>query len=109
VTTTWLDADASGDNGSDPQRWSQVKYLASLAQAHPLRPRLYGENTGEGQRAELELSAAQVHRYGLLGMAWYREEELLSGDYATLDDYRDVFASDSIRARRWLPLIGANT
>ena len=41
----------------------------------------------------MNLSAAQVQRYGLLGMAWYREEELFSGQYATLNDYSQVIAA----------------
>ena len=92
VTSTWLDADASGDSGRIEQ-WSPIKYLASLAQAHPLRLGLYGENTGRGRCAAMELSAAQVRRYGLLGMAWYREEELFSGEYAGLDDYQRIIAA----------------
>ena len=92
VTSTWLDADTSGDS-SATALWSPIKYLASLAQAHPLRLKLYGENTGRGQRAAMDLSAAQVRRYGLLGMSWYREEEMFSGSYATLNDYSQVIAT----------------
>ena len=94
VTTTWLDADASADTGSDPRYWSPIKYLASLAAAHPLQLRLYGENTGQGDVAAMDLSAAQVRRFGLLGMAWFREDQLFSGTYATLNDYRQVIAGN---------------
>jgi hypothetical protein len=90
VTTTWLDADASGDAGGDPRYWSPVKYLSSLAKAHPLSLELYGENTGHGDRATMEFSDSQMRRYGLTGMAWYNEEQLFSGRYATLDDYERV-------------------
>jgi hypothetical protein len=55
VTTTWLDADASGDGQFNSRRWSPVKYLASLAAAHPLHLYVYGENTGEGTPAAMEL------------------------------------------------------
>lgn len=88
VTTTWLDADGSQDGGSDQRYWSPVHYLASLAQAHPLRLALYGENTGHGSAAEMDFTAAQMARYGLLGLAWYNETEILTGTYATLADYR---------------------
>jgi hypothetical protein len=41
----------------------------------------------------MELSASQMRRYGLLGMSWYDEEQLFSGRYATLDDYRRAIES----------------
>jgi hypothetical protein len=90
VTTTWLDADASGDARADPRYWSPAKYLSSLADDHPLRLRAYGENTGRGDREAMELSASQMRRYGFLGMAWYNEEQLFSGRYATPRDYERV-------------------
>ncbi len=90
VSTTWLDADPTGDDGDDPARWSPVHYLAELAAAHPLQLPVIGENTGHGHVPEMELSAAQMVRYGLIGMLWYNEEELLSGQYATLEDYRRI-------------------
>lgn len=92
VTTTWLDADASADDKPDPRYWSPVKYLASLTARHPLKLQLFGENTGQGQIVEMELSALQMRRYGLRGMFWYREEELFSGQYATLADYQQTIA-----------------
>lgn len=94
VTTTWLDAnvDIAADGRADQRYWSPVKYLASLAQSHPLRLGLYGENTGQGDRAAMDLTAAQMVRFGLTGMAWYRESELFSGVYATLDDLRATIA-----------------
>jgi hypothetical protein len=95
VTTTWLDADMSADSRNDPRYWSPVKYLASLANAHPLGLRLYGENTGQGSAATMEMTAGQMHRYSLLGMAWYREEEFFTGTYATLTDYQTVIATFS--------------
>jgi hypothetical protein len=92
VTTTWLDADASADDGDDPRFWSPVKYLSTLASNHPLHLETFGENTGKGMLAEMRLSASQMDRYHLIGMAWYREDELLSGNYATLDDYGRIIA-----------------
>lgn len=96
VTTTWLDADATADDQPDQRYWSPVKYLSSLAQQHPLQPGLFGENTGQGQAVELELAALQMQRYGLLGMAWYREEELFSGQYASLADYQRVIRRERL-------------
>jgi hypothetical protein len=88
LTTTWIDAPFGDDNSADPREWRPVKYLATLAAAHPLKPKLYGENTGGGDLAALQFSVAQMQRFGLIGMAWCRESELMSGRYATLDDYR---------------------
>jgi hypothetical protein len=92
VTTTWLDADAFADGGDDPRFWSPVKYLSTLAKDHPFDLEMFGENTGKGMLEDMRLSALQMERYHLIGMAWYREEELLSGNYATLDDYERIIA-----------------
>jgi hypothetical protein len=104
ITTTWLDADASADNGSDLRYWSPVKYLAYLANRHPLSLPLFGENTGKGTRAEMDLSASQMERYHLVGMAWYNEIELFSGQYANLEDYRQVILKYSSFFRSYLLL-----
>lgn len=92
VTTTWLDAAFGQDSSTNPRDWRPVKYLASLATAHPLRLRLFGENTGQGTAATMQFAASQMRQYGLLGMAWYRESELFSGRYATLTDYARTIA-----------------
>lgn len=98
ITTTWLDADAAtlaapGDESIDPRQWSPVKYLESLAATHPLNLRLFGENTGWGSRANMYRSAAQATAYGLIGMMWFREDQLFSGKYASLTDYQQVIAA----------------
>lgn len=90
VTTTWLDADATRDDGQDPRFWSPAKYLSSQAESNPARPGLYGENTGSGSLEDMQVAAHQMRRYGLIGMAWYDEEQLFSGRYATLEDYKCV-------------------
>jgi len=100
-TTTWLDADAADDDKPDPHRWSPVKYLSVLAVSHQPRLELYGENTGQGSRHDMDLSITQMRRYGLLGMAWYREAQLFSGRYATLDNYRRAIAANPIRCTNW--------
>ncbi len=87
VVTTWLDADTSGDNTYDVTRWSPVKYLSALVKANPLHLKMFGENTGQGNLASMHRSATQMERYQLIGMTWYRERELLTGKYATLEDY----------------------
>jgi hypothetical protein len=87
VTTTWLDADASKDDGQDRRYWSPVKYLSTLTESNPARPDLYGENKGMGSLEDMLLSVYQMQRYGLAGMAWYHEKQLFSGRYATLTEY----------------------
>ncbi len=93
LTTTWLDAAFGDDASTDPAQWRPVKYLASLAASSALQPRLYGENTGQGDRAAMQFAVAQMRRYSLVGMAWCREADLLSGRYATLNDYRQMIAT----------------
>jgi hypothetical protein len=93
VTTTALEVDPSEDDGRDPSNWTAVKYLSSLAESNPVHPGLYGENSGSGSLEDMQISASQMQRYGLIGMAWYDEEQLFSGRYATLDDYGCVIKS----------------
>lgn len=92
LTTTWLEAnpDATSDLQYDPRYWSPVHYLSSLAKAHPLQLRLYGENGGRDDMKAMELAAYRMRRYGLLGMCWYNEKELFSNRYASLEDYEWV-------------------
>jgi hypothetical protein len=105
ITTTWLDADGSADFGTDLRFWSPVKYLAYLANKHPLDLLLYGENTGHGSPADLEFTVAQMKRYGLIGMAWYNETELFSGQYASLHDYRRMILVNNSGFKIWVPLL----
>ena len=92
VTTTWLDADATQDERADVRYWSPVKYLSSLASGHRLKLHTFGENTGQGNAAALRLAVAQARRFNLLGMAWFSENEVTGGRYATR---RFRFGSDS--------------
>ena len=71
VTTTWLDADRSGDSRTDQRYWSPVHYLSYLAQANPLHLSLFGENTGGGNlsdRASVGSAngALWSHRHGVV-------------------------------------------
>jgi hypothetical protein len=93
IATTWLDADPSQDAGTDARYWSPVKYLANLANRHSPVYQLYGENTGQGQRDDMTLSASQMEKYGLMGMMWFRDEEMSSGGYANLQDYAQTIAT----------------
>lgn len=90
LTTTWLDAREGSDLGPDPRYWHPVKYIAALASISGHVLGLYGENTGQGDANTLRFATEQMVKYHLLGMAWYREEELYSGRYANVDDLRSV-------------------
>jgi len=105
VTTTWLDADASSDNLPDARYWSPVKYLAYLANLHSQPLPLFGENTGQGSRTDMDQSATQMKTYGLLGMAWYNEAELFSGQYANLEDYQRIIAKYNNGFTIYLPFL----
>ena len=95
VTGTWMDASASNDAGTDQRYWSPIHYLAYLAHSHPLNLSVFGENTGQGKRSAMDLSALQMKRYNLIGMMWYNETQLFSGTYATLTDYQQVIAANA--------------
>jgi hypothetical protein len=90
VTTTWLDADASRDDGQDQRYWSPAKYLSALTESSAIHPKLYGENKGMGSIEDMLISAHQMRRYRLVGMAWFDESQLLSDRYATLTTYEQV-------------------
>ena len=95
VTGTWMDASASNDAETDQRYWSPIHYLAYLAHSHPLNLSVFGENTGQGKRSAMDLSALQMKRYNLIGMMWYDETQLFSGTYATLTDYQQVIAANA--------------
>lgn len=97
VTTTWLDADASGDESRDPRLWSPVNYLSSLAESHLLDLKVYGENTGQGDEAAMALTIRQMRHHGLTGMGWYNQRELFSVRYATLAEYQRAIQSSQER------------
>lgn len=92
--TTWLNADASADDGSDPRYWSPVKFLAHLAADHPVPLQVMGENTGHDTVQDLELSIAQAREHGLLGVVWAFEPQLFEGPWARLDDLAKAIRTD---------------
>lgn len=95
VTTTWLEAPVAqaADEAADQRGWSPVHYLAHLA-ASQVRPlRTFGENGGRDSAAVMRLAAERARRHGLMGLAWFRESELLEGRHASLEDYARVIAA----------------
>lgn len=89
-TTTWLDCPFGSDGSTRAVDWSPVHYIASLAGAHGMA--VYGENTGQGTATTLAFTVAQAKAFGLIGFAWYKEAEVYSGSYATIDDIARVIA-----------------
>jgi hypothetical protein len=89
VYTTWLDADASRDGGSDPRYWSSPKYLAHLARDRDEPLSVMGENTGANGPDALELSFEQAREHGLEAIIWAFERELFEprGDLAGLAEF----------------------
>lgn len=80
VYCTWLDAPSQDcdDDGSDPVRWSPVHWQASLAKENPLRLKVWGENTGGGNRDALDISFERIERYGLMGVLWAFQGDLFA-------------------------------
>ncbi|HWI58196.1 MAG TPA: hypothetical protein VNZ22_13280 [Bacillota bacterium] len=99
VYCTWLDAtvqnqDQSDDNVADASRWSPARWLASLASEHPLKLRVWGENTGHNNRAVMHRTFDRVQQLRLMGMMWAFEPELFATpnphDYATFADFAEL-------------------
>lgn len=105
VYTTWIDAHPPGTNdaGDNPARWSPARYLASLADAHPLHLGKWGENTGRGDVAAMELSFRRMRDNGMLGLMWAFEPDLYDGQHATLEDYARLIRAEAVPA---LPVSG---
>jgi hypothetical protein len=92
--TTWLDAPEYGsDSSTDPDEWTPVHYLSSLVTANPFHPELWGENTGEGSTSAMTYAIRQACTYDVQGVVWYDENQLLSGTYATLPNYKTAITT----------------
>jgi hypothetical protein len=92
VYCTWLDAPRKdcNDDGADAVRWSPVHWQSSLAEKNPLRLRVWGENTGRGDRDALKVTFERMRRYRLMGVLWAFESDLFADPalrYATFAEY----------------------
>jgi len=103
VYCTWVDGtlsnrDLADDESADPARWSPVHWQASLAQAHPLKLRIWGENTGSNDRKAMQLAFERMKRFGLMGLLWAFERDLFatpnSRGFATFDDYAEMIRNN---------------
>lgn len=92
VYGTWLDTNPqwSDESSPDPARWSPAHWLSHLAARHPLKLRLWGENTGRNDVAALDLTFRRIEEYDLMGVMWAFEPDLYAAPakgYATVQDY----------------------
>ncbi len=94
VDSTWLDCSYGNDASTNPDDWRPVHYLAYLAAQNPLHLRTYGENTGQGSASVMSFTESQAKAYGLVGFVWFNEQQLFSGQYATLSDYASLIAAN---------------
>ncbi|MHB1846097.1 MAG: hypothetical protein ACYCWW_14825 [Deltaproteobacteria bacterium] len=85
--STWLDAQFGDDSSSDPTQWSPIHYLASRLPANPEPLLLWGENTGPGPEADLQLCFQRMQSYGLIGFNWAFDDALYSGTSATVAQF----------------------
>lgn len=94
VDSTWLDCSYGNDASTSPDDWRPVHYLAYLAAQNPQHLRTYGENTGQGSAPVMSFTDSQAKAYGLVGFAWFNEQQLFSGQYATLTNYAALIAAN---------------
>lgn len=94
------------DTSPYPHRWSAAKWIAHLARRHGLK--VWGENTGDDDRAALYLSARRMAENGFLGLMWAFESELYANPnpgYATIEDYERIIILYNFPQRVYLPLV----
>lgn len=60
-----------------------------------------GENAGQNSADDMGRCLERVKNLGMVGMLWYPESEMLSGRYASLDDYSRPSPLSSGRAGTW--------
>lgn len=98
VYCTWIDGTIRNhnifdDNSPNPDRWSPVHWLTSLARANPIRLRVWGENTGRNNLAAMRLTFQYIKQYKLMGIMWAFEPDLFlnadSNKYATFAEYAE--------------------
>lgn len=104
VYTTCLNKSDLVHASDNPQHWSPVHYLSSLAEAHPLKLQLMGENAAPHERFYMEWTMEQMARYNLRGLFWAFEYQLFDtqtewSHFASLDDLRDLIRQYNLKGR----------
>jgi hypothetical protein len=89
VCSTWIDTPAQfcDDASSNPSRWSPVHYLAFQAQNHPLKLKVWGENTGPGSVRDMQLTFERARAFAVEAVIWAFEKDLFVEEHAQLSDY----------------------
>jgi hypothetical protein len=105
VYCTWLDAPRRDceDDGTDAARWSPVHWQSSLAAQNPRRLKVWGENTGQGGREALDVTFERVRRFGLMGVLWAFERDLVAEPgrhLATFAEYAAKISGSKMESSR---------
>ena len=78
---------------------SPVHWQYTLAQANPLRLRVWGENTGHNNREAMRITFERIKRFNLMGLMWAFDSELFADPNpegrATFTDYLKFIQADS--------------
>ncbi len=92
VYGTWLDTPAQfcDDASTNPARWSPIHYLSHAAKTHPLKLRVWAENTGRGNLTDMQLSFARAKAFSVQAIIWAFEDDLFSGKHATFEQYQQL-------------------
>lgn len=89
VYCTWLDTPAQycDDTSTNPTRWSPIHYLANAAKNNPLKLKVWAENTGRGNQADMNLSFQRANQFNIQAIIWAFEDDLFNGKYVSLEKY----------------------
>ncbi len=88
--TTWLEAPDGGDGGPSSTTWSPARFFTALAAAHPLPLRVWGENSGHNNYADMQRCIRQVQVNAMGGMLWAFERDLYTDARPTLTQYKTL-------------------
>jgi hypothetical protein len=82
----------ANDTSPYPGQWSAAKWLAKLARDNGMT--IWGENTGQNTKTEMELAIQRMRANRFNGLLWALESELYvtpnSHGYATMQDYQNL-------------------
>ena len=100
-------ADQVDDTSPYPTEWSAARWLAFLASSQGLI--IWGENTGENNKGQMQLALKRMHDNGYIGLLWGFESELYADPnpqgYATIQDYQAEIARYNSICQFFLPFV----
>ena len=104
-------ADRVDDTSPYPSKWSAARWLASLASSQGLM--IWGENSGENNKEQMQLAFKRMHTNGYFGLLWGFESELYADPnpqgYATIQDYEAEITHYNSICRFYLPFVREST